>query len=270
MPFTEATYSDAILEHFTGLVIFTEQDLKTSLRHLQQFCCYGWVPLVSEQICTEKDIKKEPYYYAESPFMIDHLRNIGMRKLDGIQEHCNTLSISCELVNGSTISTDRREKVVEMLEDTNGHPPAELYMLFMEYRWDIASLGQDKKTHKDDRKYETLINLYQQMCEESADIQEYAAAIDVANANLGTEQVVWWYKDICLKFVRERYLQEVQYVRTGMIEKGTQYVIENLRSYMLKYFVQNRFSQLVDKYATLQWCFTTVLRKTDRTECCNR
>jgi hypothetical protein len=69
--------------------------------------------------------------------------------------------------------------------------------------------------------------------------------------------------------LRARYAVELQYVRTLMVEKWMQYLVNNMRSYMFEYFTENRMADLMDKYNKLYSCFVMVLRYAERTKCCN-
>jgi len=55
--------------------------------------------------------------YAHSTYMFDHLVNIGMRKFDGIQEHCDELHISCTMSNSAVKTLEWRERINEIAED---------------------------------------------------------------------------------------------------------------------------------------------------------
>jgi len=269
LTYSPEKYVNVVIKKFPKLSVYTEQDLKTALRHIQQFCCYGWISLASEKICKERNILESPRHYGYSPFMIDHLWNVGMRKLDGIEDHCKTLDISCIGEDGSRVALERRKKIEEIAEDIDGHPPSEIMELFIETWWDPKTLNEDKKKHRKDHRYEKLRNIYSRMCLESEDIWDYITSLALANGAFWHDNIPWGVAKVCRDMVQERYLQEVNYVRTLMVEHGTQYVMNNLRDYQLKYFIQNRFSQLLQKYAQLEWCFVTVLKKTVPTACCN-
>lgn len=269
LTYSPEKYVEVVIKKFPDLSVFTQQDLKTALRHIQQFCCYGGASLADESICKERNVLESPKYYGYSPFMIDHLWNIGMRKLDGIEDHCDTLDISCVGEDGSRVALERREKIQEIAKDIDWHPPSEIMELFIKMWWDATTLNEDKKKHKEDHKYEKLRNIYSHMCTESENIWDYISSLAVANGDYGHDNIPWWVAKVCRDMIQERYLQEVNYVRTVMVEHGTHYVVNNLKDYQLKYFIQNRFSQLLQKYAQLEGCFVTVLKKTAPTPCCN-
>lgn len=114
---------------YPTLKIFTDKDLKTALRFHQQYCCEH---RVGDEKCEGKlDGKK---YYAESPYIFDHLVAVGMRKFDGVEDNCDVLGIDCTTADNQKQLIERREAVREIALDTDGSPPAELLELFKKYR----------------------------------------------------------------------------------------------------------------------------------------
>jgi hypothetical protein len=73
----------------------------------------------------------------------------------------------------------------------------------------------------------------------------------------------------CKTLATRRYEQEVKYVRTLMVEKGVTHLVRNLRAYSLNYLIGNRMNDLADKYNELEGCYSSVLRYTTNTACCN-
>lgn len=55
--------------------------------------------------------------------------------MDGVEEHCNVLGISCK-VNGDIpdLALERREKITEIAENREGYPPIEIQETFLKYR----------------------------------------------------------------------------------------------------------------------------------------
>ena len=244
------------------LSIFTKKDLRTVMTHLHQACCEGYSSALSDNeqsFLSCSTLKKLKPYYAESPLMSDHLISIGMRKLDGVQEHCDTLSISCDMVDTSIRSKERREKITEIAENTEGYPPSVIDGLFREYRWDRQSFLDDDSL---------ITNAYYRMCTEARNIRVLVPWVNDKWSN-GSIIAKKGLEGVCKQLSLQRYEQEVKYIRTLMVEKGTQYVAQNLRKYVFDYFIKNRFVGLTEKYAHLEWCFSTVLNYTTNTSCCN-
>lgn len=236
-------------------VLFTDQDMQQAARYLIQYCCES----ISDQEGCSGVSTSQGNYYPESPYIFDHLITIGMRKLDGIQEHCDQLGISCQATTNYQIeATNRREKITEIAEDTEGYPPLQIESLFKDFRWTT-----DTFLEKDT----LLSNAYFKMCEEAVSIRN---AIGGNNNDTDRNLTDWrGLKAICDDLVKKRYEMELQYVRTLMVEKWLQYMVQNLRSYFFDYYLENRMADLVDKYNMLYSCFVMVLRYAERTKCCN-
>lgn len=236
-------------------VLFTDADMQQAARYLGQYCCES----ISGQEGCDALLAWQNNYYPESPYIFDHLINIGMRKLDGIQEHCDALGISCTATTDYQLeATARREKITEIAEDTEWYPPLQIESLFKDYRW-----TNDTFLEKDT----LLSNAYFLMCDE---------AVSIRNAIWGNSEDTdrdltdgKSLKTVCDELVKKRYEMELQYVRTLMVEKWLQYMSQNLRSYLFDYYLENRMSDLVDKYNNLYSCFVMVLRYSERTKCCN-
>jgi hypothetical protein len=52
----------------------------------------------------------------------------------------------------------------------------------------------------------------------------------------------------CQKLIQKRYLEESTYVQSLMVDKGVQYLYENMRTYLQTYFVDTRMNAFVDKF----------------------
>lgn len=158
------------------LTIFTDKDLKTVLYHHQQYCCQD---NINEETCAGKLDGK--HYFAESPYLIDHLITIGMRKFNGIQEHCDLLGIDCVTRDNAVLLKEWREESQKLAEETDGVPPSALYELFKKYWGDVTTFGKmDKVTQ--------IANAYYTMCYEAVQIRK---AVALTQANVLNQENDW-------------------------------------------------------------------------------
>jgi len=91
-------YVDAVIEWIERmkrdeLTVFTDQDMMIALNHLKFHCCESWD--LSDDTCASIP-EPERRWYPESPYIVDQLMYIWMKKLDGNQEHCDILWIDCQ------------------------------------------------------------------------------------------------------------------------------------------------------------------------------
>lgn len=239
-----------------SLQFYTPQDLETVVRHHQMACCED-VLMEDRAICqqAQQEMGDCENCYPHSTYFFDHLVNVGMRKFDGIQEHCDSLHISCEM-NASAVRTQEwRERITEIAEDVEGYPPSLLMEEFLEYWGDMSS--------EDINDPDKIANAYYGLCQEAANVRSVIwvnAVADSSSSDLYSR---------CRALVEERYMQEYQYVRTLMVEKWVQYFVQNTRDYLQDYFLKWRMDELVNKYARMDNCFTTVLRYATKTSCCS-
>lgn len=238
------------------LKFFTPDDLRTSVLHHQMSCCES-VLKDDREVCAQakQETNDCKSCYAHSNYLYDHLLNIGMRKFDGIQEHCDALNISCEMKTSGVKTLEWRERITEIAEDVEGYPPSLIMEEFLKYRWDASKESVNN--------VDTISNAYYDLCQETQNI------INAIGINQQVDSSVLSPYALCRRLVEARYRQEYDYVRTLMVEKGVQYFVQNTRSYLHDYFIKNRMTELVNKYARMDNCFTTVLRYATKTSCCN-
>lgn len=233
------------------LTIFTDEDLKTILWHHQQYCCQT---NTNEKTCEWKLDGK--HYFPESPYLIDHIINIGMRKFNGIQEHCDVLWISCTTRDGKVLLKEWREESQKLAEETDGVPPSQLYELFKKYRWDVTTFAEQNSSNQ-------IANAYYTMCYEAVQIRKSLKSNQGDGINQEDAWIQW-----CHQLVQKRYQEESAYVQSLMVDKWVQYLYENMRSYLQTYFVDTRMNAFVDKFGKLDACFNMVLKYVTRTSCC--
>jgi hypothetical protein len=210
--------------------------------------------------------------FAVSPFIGDHLISIWFRKLDGVETHCKELWHDC--VNRKEVpdlAQERREKITEIAEDREWYPPILIEKTFHTYRWENDTNDQAiAAIHKEDRaSVDTLRAQYLHICEEIAAFQKYLDPQTWSETEYIQATDGEWFERHCKKIANQRYLDEAKYVRTLMVEKWVQYLVQNLEAYSLDYMIDNRFNDLSDKYANLEWCFSSVLSYSTNTACCN-
>lgn len=258
---TPQAYADAVYQVLTDEgnppTVFTKQDLQTAVSFLQHFCCEEFNKWAWEKDSVCADLPAGGKYYPQSPYIFDHLLSVGMRKLDAKEDDCKNLAIDCTLQNGNTKALERRRKINEIMESTEGYPPSVIQEYFFKYRWTTENISDPN----------VVTNMYYTMCDEATRIREAIGlnANDV-DAKLTGKR---WLNRLCYDIVENRYEKEVHYVRTVMVQKGIQYHQQNLSSYIKTYFIDNRLSDLLDKFIAIDGCFSMVLKYISRTSCCN-
>jgi hypothetical protein len=258
---TPEAYATTVYQTLTewGYVpqVFTKQDLATALGFLQHYCCeeFNQKDASKQSVCS--NLPQGGKYYPQSPYIFDHLVSVGMRKLDAKEDDCKALHIDCILQNGNAQALEWRRKINEIMESTEWYPPSAIQEYFYKYRWTTENISDPKVIH----------SLYYTMCDEA---QRIRTAIGI-NANDVDAELTYgkWLAGYCYEMAQQRYEKEVHFVRTMMVQKGIQYHQQNLSSYLKTYFIDNRLSDLLDKFIAIDGCFSMVLKYISRTSCCN-
>jgi len=228
---------------------FTDKDLRMIYTQFKCQCCDS---NPTHEWCTEFTCKIQKYF-AESPFLFDHLVTVGMKKLDGVQETCDDLQIDCH-----EKATERREWITQQAEHPEWAPPSLIWETFEKHRW----WAGEENNIIDDKK--NITQAYRRMCEEANFIEQHvsfeAKNLAVTNKNKNPQTRI----QACTELVNKRYVQESTYVRTLMVQKWIDYVVTNINSYLSKYFVKNRLYELLQKYTELDGCVSTVLKMANK------
>jgi hypothetical protein len=239
-----------------SLQIFTKKDIGTALFHNQQHCCQE---NTNSTDCTWKLDWQN--YFAESPFLVDHLVNVWMRKLNGIEEHCSKIQIDCTMPGteiNQNLNIQWRKEVTKFAEDIDWGPSIQLYELFKKYR------GEEKDFVDKTKKW-LLANAYFTMCDEVVKIKQSVSL--VTNVKNVTNQESAWRK-WCENLILQRYRQEAAYVQSLMVSRWIAYVSNNMQAYLKTHFIDNRMNLFVDKLWKMDACFNMVLKYVTRTSCC--
>lgn len=83
-----------------------KEALQQALTNLKAYCC-------TKDICTSEEKQNLPKKYPKSAYLFDHLLDVNMRRLDGIQGLAYGLT-------PDTAGKNWREYIQEVGEDTNG------------------------------------------------------------------------------------------------------------------------------------------------------
>jgi hypothetical protein len=184
------------------------------------------------------------------------LMMVGMTKLDGDTEVCEAIGLEwCDMADAEldVEPVERREKIREIAQSTDGYGSQQILELFKLYRWDARVFDPENAEEW------FLPHAYMRLC---AEVTMIGTMAWLSSAELEIN------KD-CVSAVQNRIAQETQYVETLMVEKGAQFVGNMMRDYLQKYFTDQRLSWLVTKYGVLDACRRMVRRTVEKTSCCN-
>ena len=233
--------------------LFTQKDFVRAWETLASYCCYDWNKTGKENCEDVKEIDKK--YYPSSEFFADHLVSVWMRKLDGIEDHCDAYQIDCQPDSYKVDPVARRDEISEIAQDVQGTSSQLIAELYKRYWWESADTI--------DRGETTLWWAYYRMCDEVLYAENFLTITWREDASKSIN-------DNCLALIRSRYNREYLYVKSIVIKKWMDYIVnDNLRTYLREYFLDTRMSALVDKYIGMSSCFSTVLWMAQITTQCN-
>lgn len=236
----------------TSLQIFTQEDLAIVATLLKRGCCEESV--LKEETCNSAT--QGPNYQAQSAYLTDHLMMVGMTKLDGDTEICETIGLEgCDMADPvlDVEPVERREKIREIAQSTDWYSSKQILELFKLYWWDSQVYAPENN------KKWFLPHAYMRLC---AEVTMIGTISWLSSAELEINKN-------CIRAVQYRIEQENQYVETLMVEKWAQFVWNMMRDYLQKYFADQRLSWLVTKYWVLDACWRMVRRTVEKTDCCN-
>lgn len=247
------------------LKFFKQEDLTTAYTFAINGCCDEQPGL--EQCSTKKYTTK---YHPGSNYLFDHLMYVGMSKLDGVQETCDTLQITCH-----PKATERRSTIVEIAEQRDGVPPSRIIWEFFKYRGSGQNSIFEPLDTKNEENTEIKSNSeflwseYQRMCNEAVNI--------ISNRSLSqSSDPLKGYNDVsprqwCQNIVTNRFLKEIEYIKTLQVEKGLKFANDHIKNYITTYLYQNRWMTMLDTLQELNSGLTHVLSLIQRTtNCCSK
>ncbi len=211
--------------------VFKEDDIKTALSHLKSYCGKKWY------IEWEWWSDKVP----ESPRLMDHLIDVGFRKLDWISE----------LAYGELDKDgeQRRKKIREIAEDPKWKKPWEIFDKFNDAR-DVTLKDKDKLAQK-----------YRNACDEA-----YTARMWMLNI-FSEETLKTWY-DNCMSLANKRINQEISYMKAVMVNKWIKYLVDAVHNYLIDYFGQEKLPTVLEKLAEVQAAIWNWTQKVNGAEYC--
>lgn len=246
-----------VLEYKT---VLPEQAFRRALSNLKTYCC------IKARDCTnEKNLTKEELY-PKSAFLFDHLFDVTMRRLDGVEKLAYGLEVD---IAGKT----RREYINKVASDPNGAQAMELEAKYKEYRTlhtkDTNDINHVIKNFSKENNKATLslADKYNKVCE----------IIKTMYEGLQKESIIIWSKfetksflKKCDNLVAYRVSQENSNVKLLMIKKSSQLLDKVTKAYTQKYFVEEKLMWLQALISKVKDMFQTVVQQSAASKICSK
>ncbi|MFA6256144.1 MAG: hypothetical protein WC606_03075 [Candidatus Absconditabacterales bacterium] len=234
---------------------------KQALINLKAYCCSQ----VIQKSCTqeEKDTAKQ-LKYPESAYFFDHLLDIAMRRLDGIQNLAYGLDLD-------PTGLARRAYITEAANNPMGTQAMQLEAKYKEYRKlntkrniDIVIANYDKNnlaTLSLGDKYNTLCEIIKNMYEEvQTDNRTIIGGYGDKNS----------FFNGCENLINDRVKRENGYVKILMIQKSNKLLDETTKAYTKKHFVEEKLMALWTLVAKVKDMFQTIVQQAPASKSCSK
>ena len=260
----ECRVFNSVLQNWyeTFLSIYPVRLTQTAQKNHRNYCCKyhdNITPLAMDAYCVENSTDD----YIDSPWLYDHLVDVGFRYLDGVKD------LQYDDTPTDIQGTQRREKITEIWSNPIGAIPLSILSQYKEYRWDRnkdleivqsqTQTCQDSvvrfKKYNQDRETLPLSQKYFVICELSS-----CMASNEKNALLPH----------CQNLALERTLQEDTYVQGVIVYQGEQALQTSFNGYARSYINHKRLNTLLEKIVTMaKWIWFVDSKVPEMTRMCS-
>ncbi len=242
--------------------IIPEMALTQVLINLKAYCCTR----VEASLCSPEEKMTLPKgNFPESAYIFDHLLDVTMRRLDGIQKLAYGLQ-------PDPTGKERRDYITSVANDPTGKQASEIEKKYTEYR----TIHDEYTKHIDEvaKKYTeynsatfSLGDKYNTLCWLMKNIYE----------SLQKNTTIIWgpfennsFYSKCKSLVVYRVSRENAYVKLLMIKKSTQLLDETTKKYTKKYFVEEKLMALWSLILKVKDTFKTIIQQAATTKSCSQ
>ena len=212
--------------------VLPEEALQKALENLKKFCCQS--NTLQEENCKGY---KEKQGYPLSPFLYDHLIDVQLRRLDGIQE----LSYG---IQGDPMGIQRRQFIENTLKAEVSPQAKEITEKYKTY-WTSKNTINEQSTSEQIsrflREYNTtqtsLIDKYNTTCQIMANLYNSIANEKVLLGNSKNKNSAY---STCQNIVQRRIANEHTLVKAIIIKTSNETIHETYKTYTMKYFIQEK------------------------------
>ena len=210
--------------------------------NLKKYCCTQKKSyLSSSQIIQCKNNTSD--YYVDSPWMYDHLVDVGMRYLDG------DIALQYKTKNGNIITDKKWKEWREFVSQYGSSPtwriPLELQNKYTEF-W--GTMIEDFGILESDKDCELRLSQFEQYDKERENLtlaKKYFLLCEITSCMVDRKKNN--RIDSCQSLVTQRILGERDYVQWLLILQGTRALSTNFEAYALWHVNQDKFSWLLEK-----------------------
>jgi len=232
-----------------------------ALINLKAYCCEHDSTMINSDNCKNAVFL---YSYPESPYLLDHLIDVGLRRLDasamyGLDPDMDGQKWRTYIRKASTDADGNFASSIEKEYKKYWSLDNNKYQLWFETIDEVRSLLNSKD-------YSSLLwlneiyedaTLYQKYVEQCG--IAYLLYIDVPSYN----KPLLAFEDkflTCQKLVANRIVNELTYTKNLVLQKSTKLLTDNIHVYLYDYFSKNRLINLQETIFSISDLFTTLAK----------
>lgn len=252
------------LNNYTNVAysnVVPQEAFARALNNLKTYCCTVVVP----NKCTSEQKRTLEKLYPKSAYLFDHLLDVTMRRLDGVQ----SLAYGLE---PDKAGKARRDYITSIANQPNGAPAKGIEENFKNYRTlhekNTKDLTVVAKNYRGDNtatlsladKYNTLCGLLKNVYQDTQS--------DTTIIGWEFENNSFYRK--CKDLVAQRVGKETAYTKLLMIKQSTKLLDETTKAYTRKYFVQEKLMGLRNLITKVKDNFTTIVQQAPASKSCSK
>lgn len=234
---------------------FPKEALQQALTNLKAYCC-------TKDLCSQEEKQNLPNRYPKSAYLFDHLLDISMRRLDGIQSLAYGLT-------PDTAGKNWRTYTQTVGEDTNGVQAQQIVEKYEAY-WSIHSnttKNRDSVLQYFSWENNNILSLrdkYDSICILTQQVY----------MSLQGKPVFTWdnnkFIQSCHSLVNQRIQKEHTYIKLLIIKKSTQLLHETTKKYTKSYFVEEKLMALQKIILRVKDMFQTIVKQAPVSKTCSQ
>lgn len=242
--------------------IYPVKLIQTAQKNHRNYCCkyHSTVtPVAMDNYC----LANKTDDYLDSPWLYDHLVDVGFRYLDGVPD------LQYDDTPTDRKGTEWREKITEVWSNPNGTIPLSIMSQYKEYRWD-RSKGPEIVQSQTQTCPDSVVRFvkYNEDRETLPLSQKYFVICELSSCMASNEKNA--HLSFCQNLALERTIQEDTYVQGVIVYQGEQAIQTSFNSYARSYMNHNRLPALLEKIVTMaKWFWFVDSKVPEMTRMCS-
>ncbi|MCS6982815.1 MAG: hypothetical protein NZL83_01360 [Candidatus Absconditabacterales bacterium] len=232
--------------------IYPIDDIAVAMHHLAGYCCsQNLLPSQgSGYVCPRGGSK----WFADSPYLYDHLIDIGMRRLSGSpQEQYPGAGLD-------QLARSRRSEIEALGSNPAGTPAGQIMNLYMTYRKPGEMIGGTSPMpldyYRNHREKWGLTNRHRALCGLAARIADHLTDYGKGKMLPHTSLI-----NQCLTMVSRFIANEYHFTQTIMANQAAKLMATNAKIYADVRFGQTKLQTLLDGFSRIQSTFALINQK---------